>query len=327
MDYNTFKTSVIDSIQEHFGNHTAVSLHSITKNNNIHLDGLTIQDNSVNISPTIYLNYYYDDYLAGKSYSCIIEEILASYHKNRSTESLDLSFFTDYQKVKHNIIYKLIHYTRNEAMLKDLPHFRFLDLAVVFCCLLSDTEKGNATILIHNHHLSFWHVTAEDLYTLAINNTPLLLPFELRNMAEVLKTLYPEVSNETPDTAYDSELPMYVLTNTSKLYGASCILYPGVLSDFSQKHNCDFYIIPSSIHEVLLIPKKSETDYTDLNMMIQEVNATQVQEEEILSDHVYCYERSKGFLNLPNTTEDSGTTSDILSQNFSMKNLCPCPEA
>ena len=327
MNYETFKTTTVASIQKHFGTSASVSVHTITKNNNIHLDGLTIQSDSVNISPTIYLNYYYDDYLAGKPFSSILEDILTAYHRNRPAQSLDLSFFTDFQKVKYNIIYKLIHYDRNESLLKDLPHFRFLDLAVVFCCLLTDTGSCNATILIHNHHLDFWHITSNELYELAAKNTPVLLPFEFKNMEEVLKTLYPEISAETSDTASEPELPMYVLTNHSKLYGASCILYPNVLSNFAKKMNCDFYILPSSIHEVLLLPKEADSDIYDLNMMIHEVNDTQVQEEDILSDHVYCYERASGFICLPAMHEDSGTDSYTLPPNFSMRNPSPCPEA
>ena len=56
MNYETFKASIVTSIQNYFGETANVSLHPILRNNNVLLDGLTIQDCSVNISPTIYLN-------------------------------------------------------------------------------------------------------------------------------------------------------------------------------------------------------------------------------------------------------------------------------
>ena len=94
-----------------------------------------------------------------------------------------------------------------------------------------------------------------------------------------------------------------------------------------QKMNCDFYILPSIIHEVLLLPKEeSEGDISELNLMIHDVNATQVQEEEILSDHVYCYERRSGFISIPAMHEDSGRDSYTLPLSSSMRSLCPCPE-
>lgn len=298
MNYETFKSSAMASIQKHFGTDATVSLHPVTKNNNIRLDGLTIQEKSSNISPTIYLNYYYEDYLKGRSLSSIIEDIIASYHRSRSDTNLDLSFFTDYQKVRYHIIYKLINYEKNRELLPDIPHFRFLDLAVVFSCLILNTSNGNATILIHNHHLELWNITADQLYDTAKKNTPLLLPWEINNMKDVLKDFYSDADTGIYNDADDFNLPMYVLTNTSRLYGASCILYPGVLKAFADALDSDLYILPSSIHEVLLLPKTSPANILELNSMIEEVNASQLQGDELLSDHVYYYTRTSGFVSM-----------------------------
>ena len=94
MNYETFKSSALDSIQTYFGNSASVSLQPIIKNNDTILDGLTIQDRSTNLAPTLYLNYYYEDYLAGKSLSDILDDIIASYRSNLPAVSMDLSFFT-----------------------------------------------------------------------------------------------------------------------------------------------------------------------------------------------------------------------------------------
>lgn len=300
MNYETFKSSTLTSIQKHFGEDVRVSLHSVMKNNNIQLDGLTIQPPSSNISPTIYLNYYYEDYLNGKPFPTILDNIITAYEENLPKEDMDFSFFTEYEKVKYHIIYKLIHYEKNSELLKDVPHFRFLDLAVVFCCLLPESSKGNATILIHNHHLSFWNMNPDSLYELAVKNTPSLLPCELKSMEEVLKSFGINMPyTELRETGENEELPeMYVLSNSSKFYGAACILYPDILADFAKNLESDLYILPSSIHEVLLIPKNEHTKISHLNQIIQDVNATQVLDEEILSDHAYTFERSSGLITL-----------------------------
>ncbi len=299
MDYETFKSSAVASMQKHFGNHAAISLHPIIKNNDIQLDGLMIEDKSVNISPTIYLNYYYEDYLAGKPLDLIFDDIIASYQDNLPQSDLDLSFFTDFCQVKYQIIYKLIHYEQNQTLLKDVPYFRFLDLAVVFCCYLSDISTGNATILIHNHHLDFWKITKDCLYELAVKNTPILLPYELKSMGDTLKTLCPDFSLFSDHTDAPSDFPeMYVLTNTEKFYGASAILYLNVLSCLAASLNENLYIIPSSVHEALLLPQKHISQKEDLNCIIQDVNASHVLKEEILSDHAYCFQRNLGFITL-----------------------------
>ena len=84
---------------------------------------------------------------------------------------------------------------------------------------------------------------------------------------------------------------MYVLSNKSKLNGSGCILYQNLLRSLGKKLESDFYILPSSVHEVLLIPADDQDSYEELTAMVQEVNATQLANEEILSDHVYYYSR------------------------------------
>lgn len=301
MNYETFKHAIAASVQNYFGKETSITLHPIIKNNNVTLDGLTIQEQSVNISPTIYLNYYYEDYQKGKKLTTIRDEILQAYQNSRSSENMDLSFFTDYQKVKYRIVYKIIHYEKNKKLLENIPHFPYLDFAIVFCCLLLNNPGGNATILIHNHHLDYWHITAKQLFSLAQKNTPTLLPTEIKSMEDILKEYCSELPVFTDAGLQSSciqtpSVPMYVLTNTVKLFGASCILYPQVLSDFAQKMQSDLYVIPSSIHEVLLIPAREEKDSRYFNHMIQDVNSSQVQDEEILSDHVYYFSRKDGLL-------------------------------
>lgn len=296
MNYEKFKTTTVSSLQQHFGEQAAVSLHSIIKNNNIHLDGLTIYDSSVNISPTLYLNDYYQDYLAGRPFDDVLKDIIEAYQKHIPKESMDFSFFTDYHKVKFQIIYKLINYEQNQILLKDVPHFRFLDLAVVFCCFLPDTPNGAASILIHHSHLKFWNIGAEQLYELATTNTPILLPYTIDSMENTLKSLCPKLWEEAHESQTKESVMMYVLSNSEKLYGASAILYPDVLSYFAGKLNCDFYILPSSIHEVLLLPIQPDTTPYELNCIIRDVNQSHVLKEEILSDHVYIFRQNLGFV-------------------------------
>lgn len=119
----------------------------------------------------------------------IISDILEIYHTHKTDHKIDVSFFTDYDKVKSRIVFKLINYERNRELLADIPHYRYLDLAIVFNCLLESDFPGNATILIRNQHMKFWSITKDDLYALALSNTPRLLQYDLRNMSEFIKEL------------------------------------------------------------------------------------------------------------------------------------------
>ena len=301
MTYDTFKEQILAGMKARIPL-ASLSIQSVVKNNNVQLDGLTIMEGGTNLSPTIYLNYFYETYQNGVEFSSILDTILHTYQSNKPRGKIDTSFFTDYANVRPHIAYKLIHYERNRLLLADLPHFRYLDLAIVFYCLVSSSPSGSATILIRKDHLRFWNISPTQLFDAAKENTPRLLSYDLRNMKDLMEELLAPAHSTLSDPDIKKEdaaiCPMYVLTNQNKLNGASCILYEHLLEHFADRLCCDLYILPSSIHEVILIPATSDTSYQELSQMVQEVNDTQVSPEEILSDHVYYFSRSSGSIRM-----------------------------
>lgn len=291
MTYQEFKQQLLALLQKQLGSDYSLTIQDIIKNNGIHLDGLTLVSPDYNVSPTIYLNHFFRQYESGKNLSAICQDILHIYRQNRPLGNIDVSFFTDYDMVKSHIIFKLIHYQKNKELLADVPHFRFLDLAIVFCCLVKHDFNGNATILIHNHHLTFWNINADDLYLLAQENTPRLLKSDLRSMADMLHELS---AGAIASQTFPSSPALYVLTNENKLNGAVCMLYPDLLKKFADRMDSDLYILPSSVHEVLLLSARFTHTKKELSAMIQEVNTSQLTPEEILSDHAYYFERATG---------------------------------
>jgi len=110
-------------------------------------------------------------------------------------------------------------------------------------------------------------------------------------MTDVLKELLcDEESLQTPPEV-ENVCPMYMLSNQNKLNGSVCILYQDLLKDFSERLGCDLYILPSSVHEVLILPAQNDTSCQSLSEMVKEINSSQLSREEILSDHVYYYSR------------------------------------
>lgn len=285
MTYSDFKQSVVSFLCKNLGNHAKISIRPVLKNNHVQYDGLIILENGSNISPTIYLNYYYRLLQKKTPLSEILSQILDTYLANKPDTTIDTSFFTDYNNICPHIAYKLIHASLNEHLLNDIPHKKILDLAIVFYCLLSGSEHENATILIRNRHLALWGVEPEIIYSQALSNTPSLLPPTLHDMNSLLFNRKDFNRADVPKAVPS----MYILSNPQKLYGASAMLYPGVLEDFSATVNGSFYILPSSIHEVILLPESSKSVSGTLNKMVQEVNLSQVSPEEVLSDHAYYY--------------------------------------
>lgn len=287
MTYEIFKETIKNEIAERLGENKRVIENQVLKNNGIVYDGLIILDPILNISPRIYLNPYYDKYLDGVPMKKIVEDILITYEENLPTEDFDISLFKDWDKAKKRIVMKLINTKQNGELLEDVPNIPFHDLSIIFCVAVCDFMNEYATILIHNQHLSFWERTQEELYEIAMENTPKLLPYLFKNMEDILV--------EAADVNFPHEMEMYILTNKIKINGAVTITYKGLLEEIAEKLNDSFYIIPSSIHEVLIIPwesVKAEYTFSDFNKMVVEVNETQLTQNEVLSNHVYFYNKA-----------------------------------
>lgn len=265
-----------------------VYVYPVLKNNGTIFDGLVIMDPILNISPTIYLNPYYRRYLDGMPLEDIYEDIINVYKNNLPKEDFDIHIFSDYEKANERIVMKLIHAEKNEKLLQQVPHVLLYDLAIVFLCNVSDCIDNYASILIYNHHLKLWNIDTNDLYEAAKINSPKLLPPRLDSLHDVFEHI--------TDTSLDflEELNINILTNQLKIYGATCMIYPGLLEEISNIYEDDIIIIPSSVHEVLVFPKENLTrEYSleHLNSMIEEINDTQLLDIEVLSDHIYWYHR------------------------------------
>lgn len=295
LKFNEFAESVRVQLEEVLRKERTVTINRVTKNNGVVLHGITISSEGRNISPTIYLEEFYKEYLNGKGLSEIISEIHYIYENDTYKENVDLSFFTEFEQVKENIVYKLINYEKNQDVLEEMPYIRFLDMAIVFYCIIQTAEFGNATILIKNTHLKLWEKTGEEIYKLACENTIIKLPAELKSMEDILEEVMSDVSLQ--DNESESDLTetlktgMFVLTNRKRLCGAAVILYEGILQKFADTMKKDIIILPSSVHETILLPAELNHSSEVFREMVSEVNRTQVDEQEVLSDQVYLYLR------------------------------------
>lgn len=293
MKYQDFIEIIKDHVALNLSHLHKVMVQPVIKNNGITYDGLVVIDPVLNISPTIYLNPYYHRYLNGVSMKDIFEDIMKTYHDNQPQQNFDVSLFCDYEKAQNRIILRLVNYEKNKELLLEIPHIRFYDLAIIFVCSVSDLLEEYATILIHNYHLNMWEIDLQELYQIAMTNTPKLLPYHFEHMEEYFARIM-----EHPFPLF-SDLDIYLLTNTIKIHGSACMVYPGLLNHLANQLMDNLVIIPSSIHELLILPENAAKDkysLTDFQAMISEANDTHLADVEILSDHAYIYIRETGEL-------------------------------
>lgn len=295
MNLKSFIQEVIARVQAVVGEEARVYVQEVRKNNSVLMHGLTIMRRGGNISPTIYLDSFYELLKEGMDMEKIVAKLLAVYVKGLPRSSVDMEFFRDFEKVKDRIVYRLVNREKNRELLEEIPHVDFLDLAICFYYSYEHPELGEGMILIHNAHMEMWKTGHRELIQLAERNTPQLMQSQLSSMENAMRDFLDEEQlAELREMQRETGKYLYVLSNTKHIQGAAVILYPGVLAEAARYLGGSFYILPSSIHEVILLPDDGRSNGKDLHEMIAEINRSQLQEEEVLSDYAYRYDAAVG---------------------------------
>ena len=299
MNFKEFLSKTESSMKAFFGPQAQIEIKEIRKNNGVMLNGLIITEEKETISPTIYMDGFYLDYQKGKSFGRIVEEIINLYRENKVKVPINMDFFLDYESVRGRIFQKVINYERNKELLENVPHIKYMDLAVVTYYAYMNDFLGRGSIQITISHLDKWGIDEEILFEDAIRNTREKLGVEILGMKDMLIELFADntenmdINQVREATSYvERDVSMHVMTLKGRYFGAACIYDTEMLKKFGEKCRRNFFILPSSIHELILIPDTGLESAESLRRMVREVNAEHVDEEEQLSDNVYYFNLS-----------------------------------
>ncbi len=284
MDRKEFTLAMAHALQQRLED-VEVTPQAVRKNNGVVLQGLLFRRERQKSAPTIYLEPYYERIQRGEAFADAVEEVLSCYESCSRKGEFQADFFLKYEEVRKTLVYKLVNYQKNKKLLEEIPHLPYLDLAMVFYSMFDHPQVGPATVLIRNSHLELWKINQRILYAEARKNTPRLLPAELRSMSQALEDVVPASHKLCTD--------LHVLTNKAHTNGAASLLYPGMLKSCGEMCKGDFFLLPSSIHEVILLPYERDIEPDSLRIMVKEINEAHVQPQEVLSDSVYFYSREK----------------------------------
>ena len=101
------------------------------------------------------------------------------------------------------------------------------------------------------------------------------------------------INDHTQRIEFGNGCAPVIVTNRSGIYGAASVL---AIAEQAEEQIGAFYMLPSSVHEVLLLPESMGISYEEAALMVQEVNSSEVGPEDFLSDTVYRYENDKFFI-------------------------------
>ncbi len=303
MDFEMFKQMVAKDIKRYLPakfKDYIVDVRLVKKINQ-ELYGLSLHPANTEqfIAPNIYIDDLYEHYKQCKDK----DEVLLSAARSivDGFNSVGLIPEIDYTKAKDNIVMVLINTAQNRELLSNVPSRSILDLSIVYKWILSKEDGGLSSIIITNKLADELNMTEENLYNIAYRNTKNIFPITIRNMNEVLKDILLKDGEPEEDILeminLNNEPMMFVISNDMGINGSSSILYDETLELLTSKLGSDIFILPSSIHELIVVSAKGANP-EDLANMVSEVNTSEVSEEERLSYSVYHYSRNTKALTL-----------------------------
>ena len=291
MDFTMFCETVRDRIAEYLLQYEieTIRIEHVRHNNGIEHTGLVITKQGESVSPTIYLEQYYN---AMKKDIKTFEEILCliAQEYNRICVRIEAQgeMEINMEQVEKNVFLRLINYEKNSGMLENCPYIPFHDMAITFRYLVKMDEEGIASALLDFDTLKRSKLSVEELYCAAKDNTIRLFPPFVRRLDEFLQERYPQ------NIQYPEEPEIYILSNQQFIYGATMMIYKDVIAAIAEQTGKSMYIIPSSVNEVLLCFTETQTEREMLENTLQEVNEFVVSDMDYLSDAVYFYDKELG---------------------------------
>ncbi len=284
--YEQFIHEVADRVAEKLSQNTKVVTCQTRKNNGVMKRGICISQESGKASPTIYLEEFYEKYRNGKFVDAIVRDVVELYSKVKN-RAPDVEMILDsFSAVSERIIYRLVNWEYNQELLETVPHVRYLNLAVLFYVIIDTDTYANASMLITDEHAQIWDVGTEELLECAGRNTRKLLGTSFQPMEKVLEEL-------TAQT-FDLENILYVLSNKERFFGAATMMFQDLLAEIADYFRENYYILPCSVHELILVKESFAMPDDELIRMVKEINEEAVLPEEILSNSIYLYNAKEG---------------------------------
>lgn len=283
---------LVGAVKEIAGSGYSVTAQETTKNNGVKMLGIEIRKPEETVVPRLYVDGIVDRVEDGfMTVEDAAKKVFETYQNSETPEiEMNVEKWIDRKFILDHVEYQLVNAERNAEKLKDIPGKKIADLVAIYRVVISLDDDEMKSYVLTNANLARSEISIEELDEAAKKNTK-KSRFSVRTMNEVMYELIgvnvgPEI--EEPDGPQ-----MYVLTNARKFCGANIMLYKEYLEIAAEKMNGDFYIIPSSIHELIAVPVLTQ-GLEWLREMVQEVNDNQLAPEEILGYEVYRYNRETG---------------------------------
>lgn len=309
MTFEEFK----NYIQEHIGEYLSedfkdakIRVSTIKKANGYEYEGMNISranDLDGGIIPVVNLTEAYAKYEKGAPLVGIMNDLANVRMNTPIPEGISRDSFTNFDSMRDRIFPRLISAKNQEDYLSSRPFHQVADLAVVYTVRVHTDEHGFAEAVVDNELLRIWGVDENTLHEAALANLekqePVFMNIEDAMFGKLDGTELPKFDPEGINMD-NCPIPFFLLTNQQKVKGANMALCSKFMDRITEKFG-SVYVLPSSTHEVLIVPKAFMDDPDKLAEMVRQVNEDAVQPEDRLSDNVYEYNPDTQSLEIAST--------------------------
>lgn len=305
MEYEKFKEQFVEDLKERLetgGEKFSVDLNAVQKMNQ-NYEAVTVKPEDAIIGVNLNMNEIYERYDRGMSYDTLVREVAEKADRAlHDRPDFNLEALQDYDQMKEKLSMEVVSAERNADLLEKVPHKDMEDMAVVYRFVLDSDSDGRGSILVTNQLMDNYGITAEQLHADALQYAPVMRPAVIQTMAEtLLEMMGPEAKDMIPVLPDD---PLFVATVPDKIQGAGVLAYQDFMEQAAERVGGDFFILPSSIHEILLVRDDGTFDINHLEDMVKQVNETEVAPEDLLTDSVYHYDSKEKIFELAEKYEE-----------------------
>ena len=290
VEYEVFKKEVLEGLMKIYGSNAQIRIERILKNNGKHYDGIQIHVDGINgcVCPIVPLEWFYEVYCDGgiNIAGCVrtIHKISEAGREKKGVLEL-IGRVMNWEQVKRNIYPILLSTEENQEMLREIVSNSMLELSVGYI-VREEMDSRCVSIKINYRMLESYGVSVGQLHRQALENLA-SDGYRFHDMRSFIIDLGHDVSDEPELEKTEPPEELYILTNKVRFYGAAGILDKELIREFADGRN--FYILPSSIHETILVPADDRVDVESYNYIVKIVNKKFLDIEERLADHVYLY--------------------------------------
>ena len=272
-----------------------VDVRSVEKLQDGSYTGITISPAGGNVGMNLNANQLFSQMQDGQSYEGVLAVAVSTAERGlHDMPAVDVSELMNYEAAKKYLCFDVVGSDRNTDILEKVPHTDKENISMVYRLQLDSTENGAATVLITNAMMEQFGVTKEQLHADAMENAQEIRPADFRTMAAVMA----EMMGMPEEMMADMAPPMYVATNQDKVQGAAVMFYLDFMDQAAKGLGGDIFILPSSVHEVLILPDDGNMNAQELKEMVTSINASEVAPEDRLTDNVYHYDAQERIFEL-----------------------------